>query len=1149
MTTCRKPETVQACFTPSNNSPSVAILHTTLFDTNGKAFSAYYHDEAGNIIDSSVFMGGGVAKIGSVGSILPKKQCWEIPGQVLTGTNAAPFIIVAGDLEIISQGGQGNALGPFVNTAGGLEFSIDGIAFDTWGNTVGGNGNQAVIDQDPLYIRNPATGTAVLFDITALTGGGSPTYAATATIERQSFDVTVYPDNTIIACDVLGNEVPFGQDWVQVECPSEFAKLCEIRDLVEAIRFGGVQTCFEMANDLGQNTAPNRFEDLDGAGANVDISTDIQLDIPTDGVILGFELTLNNLTPLVPAPATDTVISLLVNGVGTNTASTVGGVFTRQYTLDTPLPVSEGDFITIQVVPEPGGIPADLLYLPANVTQNAFLQGSNVRPMLTVIADGVQRFTKVTYADKSEQFFDAEGECIDEIPPGVIPCTTQEFSKLCDIDDKLQELIALQGPEGTENLDDFCYDIAAVDEPITGLSGTLSDGTTYEVVTDGITASSFNGTGEFYANGLGNPSPATFRIIFSAPTTVTVTPAQVPGFGAQPTPTVWHDVAGFEPSAIRNVGGDLSYTAGATVLPITDNGNEVTVAGSGTNGVSWNADWGSVVGIDSTEFEIVIVAHDRFVVNFSRPALSGKAYKQLNEDGSLVGYFDRITDEPVSASDIIECPEATQAVSIASECKNELATLIADAIADNQTTKACFRFLNDPSFVDGTGPGARGSVTVASLGAGPHQTFTATQDLILNQFSGTLFSNGANGDINVEWSTPNDSGVTSFNTVNQGGLIIPFGDVPLNQGEVLEITFTGDGSVFWNNNSDIFDQVLGAAAFGWEGVLSFTEFETITVVTDSNGVQTATDTQGNAFNAGDIPADAQEVDCDGADDVTIVGGEVSITSECKEELANLIKQPEYVGPICYEVPSDPVELQFSTGDGVDLGNGVINYSDLNGTGIGALVTSSTGSIVRQSIGPLFNFNGDGTITLQFSEPITIGEMTVRSSAGVDALYSNFSVPPISASAGFELDTSVVTVADGETAPVDGIIDFGGVEVTEISFDVNQNTSTTHINNIAGVQTRPEIRQAVACYEDGVLIEHRDIVTDGVVDLTVLNVCEPQAPTPISEPVPNTHMIEGCILSDPADPNSDKIAGFTIIGDDGAPLFAPIALTTLGFEDC
>jgi DNA repair exonuclease SbcCD ATPase subunit len=47
----------------------------------------------------------------------------------------------------------------------------------------------------------------------------------------------------------------------------------------------------------------------------------------------------------------------------------------------------------------------------------------------------------------------------------------------------------------------------------------------------------------------------------------------------------------------------------------------------------------------------------------------------------------------------------------------------------------------------------------------------------------------------------------------------------------------------------------------------------------------------------------------------------------------------------------------------------------------------------------------------------------------------------------------------------------------------------------------------------------------------------------------THVIEGCLLSDPADPNSDKISAFTVVDDTGTALFAPIALTSLGFVEC
>ena len=661
MTKCRKPEAVPACFTPADGSDPVSILYTALYDADSKPLGGHYQDETGAIIEPSTFMGGGTASIGACVATITEPQCWEVPARVLEGNSDAPFEI-ADDLIIVSQGGQGNALGPFVNTQGGLEFSVDGTTFGTWGNTVGGNGNQFVIDQDPLFIRNPVTRTTVPFDITVLTGGGSPTYAAIVNIPAERFTVI---DGQ--AFDKLGNETVLPDGAVQVECTTLDTILEELRNK----KTGGVETCFTLPNNLGQATSGSFFEDV--AGAN--ISENFTFEFSEDGTITGLILRLNALATF---GGVQTMVSLLSDGgVGTNTVNTFGGVFPHTFTFDTPITGAEGDVVTFEVIVE-AGIESEVQYNGTSTQQFVnFETTTGAFPMVTILAEGGEAFRKVTYSDKTCQFFDSQGQCIDALPSGVDECASQELSKLCDIDDKLQSLIDLQAPEGTENIDDFCYEVQGADEPITGLSGTLSDGTTYTVVTDGITASEFN-RGELYANGSADPSPSTFRIIFSAPTTVTVTPAQVAGFGAMPSPTVWHDVAGFPASAMRNVGGTLTYTAGATALPITDSGNEneVTVAGSGTNGVSWNAPWGSVVGEDSTEFEIVIVAHDRFVVNFSRPNSSGKAYKQLNEDGSLVGYFDRITDEPISAASIIECPEDSNEVSIAAECKQELAHLI-----------------------------------------------------------------------------------------------------------------------------------------------------------------------------------------------------------------------------------------------------------------------------------------------------------------------------------------------------------------------------------------------------------------------------------------------------------------------------------------
>jgi len=50
---------------------------------------------------------------------------------------------------------------------------------------------------------------------------------------------------------------------------------------------------------------------------------------------------------------------------------------------------------------------------------------------------------------------------------------------------------------------------------------------------------------------------------------------------------------------------------------------------------------------------------------------------------------------------------------------------------------------------------------------------------------------------------------------------------------------------------------------------------------------------------------------------------------------------------------------------------------------------------------------------------------------------------------------------------------------------------------------------------------------------------------LTNPLKNTHLIEGCIESE----NGERISAFTIVDNAGAPLFAPKPLTDLGFVEC
>ena len=233
---------------------------------------------------------------------------------------------------------------------------------------------------------------------------------------------------------------------------------------------------------------------------------------------------------------------------------------------------------------------------------------------------------------------------------------------------------------------------------------------------------------------------------------------------------------------------------------------------------------------------------------------------------------ERITTD--STGNIVEfsetwelCPRSTGEVSITSECKQDLAERIAAEIANTQTTQTCYRYEDTPVALNGTS-GARGGSNASSYPAGPHQTFTATEDIQLTQFSGTLFSSG---DITVDWSAPSGSGSETFTNVNQGGLVIPFGGILLRAGETLEITFTAaNGGPYWNSASTFFNENLPGQTGGWEGTLSYVSYQTVTVTTAADGTQTAIDRDGNTVDiSGGIPSDWQEFDCNDPDDCTV----------------------------------------------------------------------------------------------------------------------------------------------------------------------------------------------------------------------------------------------------------------------------------------
>lgn len=113
------------------------------------------------------------------------------------------------------------------------------------------------------------------------------------------------------------------------------------------------------------------------------------------------------------------------------------------------------------------------------------------------------------------------------------------------------------------------------------------------------------------------------------------------------------------------------------------------------------------------------------------------------------------------------------------------------------------------------------------------------------------------------------------------------------------------------------------------------------------------------------------------------------------------------------------------------------------------------------------------------------------------------------------------------------------DLTQTNFRGADNEAMRFVAATISTTISDDTFPAIQCPQTG---EIRNAITNEPVTFEI-------GPAPSSNGT-NSHIIEGCILADPADPDSAKISAFTVVGDDGQPLFAPRPLTDLGFEtDC
>lgn len=480
---------------------------------------------------------------------------------------------------------------------------------------------------------------------------------------------------------------------------------------------------------------------------------------------------------------------------------------------------------------------------------------------------------------------------------------------------------AISNQDGTENLDDFCYSNEVPEQVIDLPQGSNLDGV--------VAFTNFDGNGSLASITVSGGGAAVNDINSGGVTGALVSP----GLGAATvqitfTPAVpltelnFVDVAG-NGYDLLNISPAPVSASGSYVL----SGSDLTISFGLGNQVGAAQFDGSLV--QSVTFDIPTNVGGGGIalqgLTLGASSQGGAAYKLFDEDGNFLEYRDRVTDAVVDASLIIECPAETQEVSgavsingnveLSPDCKNTIVTGIGqefrDALQENSNTTTCFE---DTANINNGGNTRNVGVAITTV-----FSYTAPQAFILKEFDANFDLGGSIESYTVEVNGVSSltNGFTWTGTFSQlsNGVFTLVNPLEVQAGDVITFTpnnTTGGRFLRFNftNTSQVF---VGTTGTGGPDSLrvQIVGCNRYQIVEDSNGDKTGTDDDGNALSQAqiaNIEATATQIDCDGADDVTIVGGEVSITSECKQELADLIADAicdyELTSEVCYELPVD-----------------------------------------------------------------------------------------------------------------------------------------------------------------------------------------------------------------------------------------------------
>ena len=377
-----------------------------------------------------------------------KVQCFQVPGgsQTISGSEAADWVLIPGELEIRTVGGNQAGGGPFVNAVpGNLEWITDQhTSFGNWQTTFQGSGGPSLFTG--VQVRNADTQNAIPVSFSSFSGGPNTQYLATATIVSPEQNFKAYPDaeGGVVYCDELGNIVtglPIGA--VQVKCPEDRELLQLIADrLVTEIEcerkyFSQVASLINTDNVIDVTASPigdaiKLFPDETG------LVNEISIRILNNGSDpAGVPFTLNVTGGAIDNQTYSLDPSSVASGpLGPIEGNLPPGRYDVVFPISPPLEFVGGQEYTLTRVE--GAEP--LVFWTSNTEsdggQTEFLPFRNGEfPQLTLVLDAPDLiFRQCFYNDGTSQFFDCFSNKLDELPSGANPicAPTGGGSASCD---------------------------------------------------------------------------------------------------------------------------------------------------------------------------------------------------------------------------------------------------------------------------------------------------------------------------------------------------------------------------------------------------------------------------------------------------------------------------------------------------------------------------------------------------------------------------------------------------------------------------------------------------------------------------------------------------------------------------------------------